>query len=149
MWEAPKVWTRTIEIEDGDATGIAAWTLTGTIENNAGTTSTNITGDENVGGFVSRQLVVAAWPVRQTEIGHSVADTAKLLCENLSKGGDGANGGTDFTYLNSLTNTLDSFAITSPSGVLNTTGDLWYNLDLANAVSNTTGTAIIILEETI
>lgn len=144
-----KVWTRTIEIEDGDTTGIAGWGLTGTIENNAGTTSTSITGDENVGGFVSRQLVVAAWTVRQTEIGHNVVDTAKLLCENLSKGGDGANGGTDFDYLNTLTNTLDSFAITSPSGVLNTTGDLWYNLDLANAVSNTTGTAIIILEETI
>ncbi len=145
----PKVWTRTIEIEDGDATGISGWGLTGTIENNAGTTSTSITGDENVGGFISRQLVVAAWTVRETEIGHNVVDTAKLLCENLSKGGDGANGGTDFSYLNSLTNTLDSFTITSPSGVLNTTGDLWFNLDLANAVSNTTGTAIIILEETI
>lgn len=145
----PKVWTRTIEIEDGDATGISAWTLVGTIANNAGTTSSSISGDENVGGFTSRQLVVAAWPVRQTEIGHNVVDTAKLLCENLSKGGDGANGGTDFTYLNSLTNTVDSFAITSPSGVLNTTGDLWYNLDVANAVSNTTGTAIIILEETV
>ncbi len=145
----PKVWTRTIEIEDGDATGISGWGLTGTIENNAGTTSTSITGDENVGGFISRQLVVAAWTVRETEIGHNVVDTAKLLCENLSKGGDGANGGTDFSYLNSLTNTLDSFTITSPSGVLNTTGDLWFNLDLANAVSNTTGTAIIILEETV
>ncbi len=144
-----KVWTRSIEIEDGDATGISAWTLIGNITNNAGTTSTSISGDENVGGFVSRQLVVAAWPVRQTEIGHSVADTGKLLCENLSKGGAGSNGGTDFSYVNSLTNTLDSFAITSPSGVLNTTGDLWYNLDLANAVSNTTGTAIIILEETV
>jgi hypothetical protein len=145
----PKVWTRTIDIEDGDATGIAAWTLNGTIENNAGTTSTNISGDENVGGFVSRQLVVAAWPVRQTEIGHSVVDTTKLLCENLSKGGDGTNGGTDFTYLNTLTDTVDSFTITQPSGVLNSTGNLWYNLDLANAVSNTTGTAIIILEETV
>lgn len=145
----PKIWTRTINIEDGDATGIAAWTLTGTIVNNAGTTSSSITGNENVGGFVSRQLIVAPWIVRQTEIGHSVVDTTKLLCENLSKGGAGANGGTDFFYLNSLTNTLDSFAITSPSGVLNTTGDLWYNLDLANAVSNTTGTAIIILEETV
>jgi len=144
-----KVWTRTIDIVDGDATGIAAWTLTGTIENNAGTTSTNISGDENVGGFVSRQMVVAAWPVRETEINHTVADTTKLVCENLSKGGAGPNGGTIFSFLNSLTNTADSFAITTPSGVLNTSGDIWYNLDLANAVSNTTGTAIIILEETV
>lgn len=145
----PKVWTRNLDIQDGDATGTAPWFLNTNIQNRAGLTSNSISGNENVGGFISRQLVVGAWPVREVAIGHNVVDTSKLICENLSKGGAGPNGGTIFTFFNTLTNTTNGFTITQPSGTLNNTGNIWYNLDLPNAVSNTTGTAIIVLEEVV
>lgn len=142
-----KIWTRTIEIEDGDVTGIAPWILSTPIANRALISGTSITGDENVGGFISRTLTIAAWPAREAFIGHNVVSTAKLVVENLSKAGAGPNGGTIFSYLNTLTNTLDSYTITQPSGVLNPAGNVWYNLDQPNAVSNTTGSALVIVEE--
>jgi len=144
-----KIFTRTIEILDGDATGIAAWILNAPIVNNALISGTSISGDENVGGFVTRTIIVDAWLVRESFIGHNVVDTSKLIVENTSKGGDGPNGGTIFTFQNSLLNGLDKYTITQPSGVLNNTGNIWFNADQPNAVSNTAGTAAIIIEETV
>lgn len=81
----PKVWTRTIDISDDDAKGIAAWAFSSTPTNNANTPA-SITGSQNNGGFVSRTLVVpafAATVVLNTE----VVDFAKLQAGNFSPGG--------------------------------------------------------------
>jgi len=136
----PKVWTRSIRIDDNDSKGIGAWGFATVPTNNAGIPAV-ITGDQNVGGFEPRTLTVDAWPVRSTAIGTDVVDTAKLVCENLSKGGNGPNGGTFFLYQASTNDAVDRFTIVG--------NDYWYNCDLANAVSNTTGTAQVILEETV
>lgn len=143
-----KSWTRMILIEDGDASGIASWSFISVPTNRAGIPAT-IIGDQNVGGFLPRTITIAAWPNREVNIGTRVSDASKVFCENLSKGGDGANGGTDFTYSPNVDNELDMFTICDPSGVANVTGDLWFNKDQPNAVSNTGGTAQVIIWETV
>jgi len=142
-----KIFTRQISIIDSDAKGSAAWGFVGVApKNNAGLSAT-ITGNEVVGGFTSRTLTIAAWPNREVDLGTNVADVNKLTCENLSKGGSAPNGGTIYTYDSTITNEENEFTITSPSGIVNINGNLWYNKDQANAVSNTSGTAQIIIEE--
>lgn len=145
----PKVWTRLININDSAAKGTAPWGWSLTPAKNRAGLNASITGNEVVGGFTSRTLTIAAWPNREAVIGTSVSDTSKLSCENLSKGGDGPNGGTMFTFQSSINNALNTFTITTPSGVYNASGSIWYNCDQANAVSNTAGTAQVIIEEVV
>lgn len=145
----PAIWTRALQIHDNDAKGTYAWgAISGT--NLAGRITNAITGDANyiLGGFVERTLTIAAWTNREANIGTQVATTGNLVCENISKGGAGPNGGTMFLFQASIADAVDRFTITQPSGVYNATGNLWYNCDLNNALSNTTGTAEVILEET-
>jgi hypothetical protein len=146
----PTSWTRSLQIHDDDSKG------TGTFSSLVATSLSGIeqntinSGDKyTVGGFVERTLTIDSWPNRETNIGTQVSDTAKLECENLSKGGDGPNGGTVFTYDADTDNEVDKFTITEPTGVANPTGNLWYNKDEANAVSNTGGSAQVILEEVV
>ena len=72
----PKVFTRTIRIADNDAKGIGAWTFTATPTNNAGISAT-ITGDENLGGFVSRTLILPAF-AQTVDMNVDVVDNLKL-----------------------------------------------------------------------
>jgi len=145
----PKIWNRIIKITDGDAAGTGAWFWSGAAPVNRAGLSATISGNEVVGGFTSRTLTIPSWPNREADIGTSVASTAKLTCENLSKGGDGPNGGTIFSYQATTSNAADRYTITGPTGMENPTGWRWYNCDQANAVANTAGIAQVIVEEVV
>ncbi len=142
-----KTFTRTIIIHDFDTPGILPWSFVSTPKNRAGIEAT-IIGNQNVGGFLPRLITIAPWPNRECHITAKVSNSAKLVCENLTKGGGGPNGGMYFTYSESIINEPDKFTLTDPSGIANTNGNTWYNKDLSNAVINTSGTAQINIEET-
>ena len=72
-----KVFTRDIQIDDDDVSGITAWGWQTTAPTNNAGISATITGDENVGGFISRQLVLAAFGTA-VDLDTAVVDTAKL-----------------------------------------------------------------------
>jgi len=138
-------WTRSIQIHDDDTKGTQDWgAISGT--NLAGIETTAVTGDSQyvVGGFVFRTLTVAAWPNREASIGTQVLDVTKLCCTNLSKG---SSGSLNFTFKTSIVDGVDKYTITEPTGIYNAAGGLWYNCDLSNAVSNSSGTMQIELEE--
>ena len=136
-----KIKTRDIRITDNDQKGEGDWSFITTPTNNAGIPA-QISGKERVGGFVARTITIPAWPNREGNIGTVVVDTNKLICENLSKGGTAPNGGTIFTYKNNTANEENKYTITGSM-------DTWYNCDQNNAVSNTSGTAKVILEESV
>lgn len=142
-----KTWTRRMQVHDNDVKGtytfnsLVAANEAGMVQNTFGSGGSYI-----LGGFVLRTIVVAAFPAREGAIGTTVSDTSKLRCSNLSKGDSGS---LNFTYANALDNAVDTYAITGPAGVLNENGTLWYNADLANASSNSSGTMAIELEEVI
>jgi hypothetical protein len=72
-----KVWTRAIQIIDGDAAGTAVWGWqTSAPTNRAGIPAT-IIGSESVGGFTSRVLVLAPFAT-QTQLDTIVANSSKL-----------------------------------------------------------------------
>ena len=134
-----------MQIHDDDTKGTHAWgAILGT--NLAGIPTTTITGssDYTVGGFVFRTFFIAAYPNREGAIGTRVVDTAKLRCTNLSKG---SSGSLNFTFVGSVADQVDTYTITDPTLTYNANGNLWYNRDLANAVSNSTGLMQIELEE--
>ena len=72
-----KVWTRTIRIADADTNGTGAWTFSSVPVNNAGL-SASISGNEVVGGFVSRNIALPAF-ANNCNLGTQVAITAKLV----------------------------------------------------------------------
>jgi hypothetical protein len=143
----PKNYTRNLKIVDADANGSGAWTWTSSPPTNRAGLSALISGNEVVGGFLGRTVTIDAWPNRECNIGTRVADVSKLRCENLSKGGTAPHGGTYFTYSSDLTDEINKFTITGPSGTIANDGWLCYNKDLNNATSNTAGTAQVIIEE--
>ncbi len=144
---AGTVWTRRLNVHDDDAKGVFNFnslnvvSRSGVVQNtiNSGQTYT-------LGGFVFRTLTVPAFPNREASIGTHVVNTSKLRCTNLGKG---SSGSLNFTYKSTIENEVDRYTITSPSGVANPEGDIWYNNDLANASSNSTGTMRIELEEVV
>lgn len=134
-----KVWTRGLIVHDDDAKG--QFDFNGlVVENGSGLTNNDISGSVTytLGGFVLRNINVAAYPNRIAEVGTMVADTTKLRCSNLSKG---SSGSLNFTYQADDSNAVDRYTI------LNNT--IWYNCDAANATSNTSGLMIIELEEVV
>lgn len=138
-------WTRSLQIHDDNTKGTYAW---GAISatNLAGKVTTTITTGPNyvIGGFVFRTLTVAAWPNRETAIGTAVANTAKLQCTNLSKG---SSGSLNYIFEAQVADTVDKYTITQPSTVYNAQGNIFRNNDLANSISNTSGTLAVELEE--
>lgn len=144
---ARTVWTRRIAIHDDNVKGsysfnsLQAKGLSGLVQN-------TIAGGQNyvIGGFVFRKITVAAFPNREAGLGTEVSSVGKLRCTNLSKG---ASGTLNATYKSTMDNEVDKYTITGPSGVINPKGSLWYNLDAANATSNTSGTMQIEIEEVV
>lgn len=106
-----------------------------------------------VGGFAKRRLTIPAWPNREADIGCLVVATGSLVAEQLSKGGDGPGGGTIQTFSNAPgegntpTDTVDYFCISDGGDLVDSDGRFYYNKDLPNAESNTTGTAQVDIEE--
>jgi hypothetical protein len=71
-----KFFSRQILITDVDAKGIGDWTFS-TITNRAGIVA-NVSGTQNVGGFVSRQIPLPAF-MNSADLTTAVVDTSKLL----------------------------------------------------------------------
>lgn len=141
----PKVWTRTVQIHDNDAKGTAAWVY-GSVPTNKAGIAASISGNQVNGGFVLRTMTVSAWPNREGAIGTQVSNTAKLECSNLSKG---PSGSLDYTYSPTTADAANEYTVTQPTGVANPSGNLWYNKDLINALSNTLGFQQVELEEVV
>lgn len=144
---AKTVWTRGMNVHDNNAKGtftfnsLSAVSLSGITQNALGGSA-----DYVLGGFVFRTLTVPAFPNREVAIGAFVADVSKLRCTNLGKG---ASGSLNFAYQAAVSDVANKYTITSPTGVANAKGNLWYNCDAANASSNTAGTMKIELEEAV
>ena len=138
-------WTRSLAIADSDAKGTASFSGL-SITNLAGIEVTAISSGDSytVGGFVQRTITFAAWPNRESAIGTPVSDTSKLRVTNLSKGGSGS---LNTNFVASVGDAIDTYTITQPSATYNATGNTVYNRDLANAVSNTSGTMQFEVEE--
>ena len=138
-------WTRALAIADSDAKGAASFSGLSII-NLAGIEVTAISSGDSytVGGFVQRTITFAAWPNRESAIGTPVSDTSKLRVTNLSKGGSGS---LNTNFVASVGDAIDTYTITQPSATYNATGNTVYNRDLANAVSNTSGTMQFEVEE--
>lgn len=144
---AKTIWTRALKVHDDDAKGLFTFNslnavgLAGVAQN-----AVSGAGTYTLGGFVFRTLTVPAYPNREAAIGTQVTLAAKLRCTNLGKGDSGS---LNFTYQANMVNAVDKFTITGPTGVQNATGNLWFNLDGANATSNTGGTMKIEIEEVV
>lgn len=138
-------WTRSLAIADSDTKGSANFTGL-SITNLAGIEVTAITtGDVyTVGGFTQRTLAFAAYPNRESAIGTQVSDTSKLRVTNLSKG---SSGSLNTSFVSNVGDAADTYTITQPSATYNAAGNTLYNRDLANAVSNTSGTMQFEIEE--
>lgn len=142
---ARTVWTRALVVHDDDVKGTYTWgspsakSLSGQV-----TTTLTSGGTYVLGGFVMREFWVAGWPNREGAIGTHVSDTAKLRCTNQSKGQSGT---LNATYEAAIASNVGRYTITGPTKVFNPKGDLWYNNDTPNAVSNTSGAMAIELEE--
>jgi hypothetical protein len=138
-------WTRALAIADSDAKGVASFSGLSII-NLAGIEVTAISSGDSytVGGFVQRTISCAAYPNREAAIGTQVSDTSKLRVTNLSKG---SSGSLNTSFVSSVGDAVDTFTITQPSGTYNANGNTVYNRDLANAVSNTSGTMQFEVEE--
>ncbi len=142
-WEGTaKLKTRALLVLDVGQKGTADWYFDVTPPTNGAGIEAAISGEETVGGFTERTLTIDAWTNREVLIGTTVSDVTKLVCENLSKGGSAPNGGTIFTYRIDTDNSENQF--TTMGG-----DSLWYNCDQANAVSNTSGSAKILLREVV
>lgn len=152
----PTNWTRNLQITDNDTKGTGTFSTLVAV-NLAGKTQNVINSGASytVGGFVFRTLTVSTPFSRTTAIGTEVVDTSKLRCTNLSKG---SSGSLNFTF-KALTpgqapaggnDEVDRFTIIdSATGFYDPNGDTWYNLDSANANSNSTGGLQLELEELI
>jgi len=154
---------RNLRIADGDivvggqGSNTYAWNDSTTVSwvNRAEKETTTVTTGNafTVGGFDERTLTIPAYPNREADCSVLAVDTGNLTSENLSKGGAGPNGGTVFTFDNSPgsgtpDDETDKFCMTNGSDAVDDDGAFWYNKDLANAESNTSGTAQVIVEET-
>jgi len=142
------IYRATITIYDDTGNGVFDWeslVATGL----AGVEQNTITADDfddtyEIRGFIERTLTFAAWTNRERGIGKAVHTIGNVVVHNLSKGDD-----YELTLRTSVGDEIDTFTITDPSATYNANGNLLYNCDLANAVSNTSGTLQMTIEETI
>jgi len=155
------IWRRHFRIKLETSKGTYTWSnLKAT--NRALKVVTTITNDNGyiIGGFVRKTLIVPAWngQVEPIDIGVTVRDTTKLKCSNLSKG---ASGSENFIYHSYPNNTdvralilqpsfqplPNKYTLTNSVGMVVSNPTHWFNLDIQNASSNTTGELRIELEE--
>jgi hypothetical protein len=141
-------------VQGGQAANNYTWNGC-SVKNRALKEATTVTTNPNysLGGFEARTLTIPAWPNREADCSVFAVDTSKLASENLSKGGEGPNGGTIFTFDNSPgegntpDDEVDKFCMTNGSDIVDDDGAYWYNKDETNAISNISGTAQVIVEE--
>lgn len=135
----PKVWTRTIQIHDNDAKGIAAWAFVTPPTNNAGTAAT-IVGNQVNGGFVPRNVTFAAFS-QTALIGAEVVTYTKLTAGIFTATNQPSNRN---PVQGDVSNLADTYTVVALA--VNPTTVFWN--DAAAAASNSSGTAqLLALEE--
>ena len=152
-----ETYTRQLSIDDADSKQLATFNSVSLV-NLAGVVTTELTINPltlqyTVGGFIQRTVFVNAWTdgstpsQREASIGTEVRDTSKLLVTIGSSAGAFTN--TLATYTSPSNPATTNYAVTGPSGVLNsTTGNLIFVRDTLLASGNVTGTLPVIVEET-
>jgi|GEM_PF-1516769 len=128
----------TINVHDDNLKGIFDWQEISAV-NLAGREVTTINSSGStytLGGFLRRSLQIAAWTNRQTDLGVKVYDTSRLRCSNLS---EGESGSYNYSYQSTTDDTNNKYTILNDS--------VFYNCDLNNSVSNTTGLLTVEIEE--
>jgi hypothetical protein len=152
-----ETYTRQLRIDDADSKQLADFNSVSLV-NLAGVVTTELTINPlilqyTVGGFVQRTVFVNAWTdgstpsQREASIGTEVGDTSKLVVTIGSSAGAFTN--TLTTYTSPSNPATTNYAVTGPSGVLNsTTGNLIFVRDTLLASGNVTGTLPVIVEET-
>lgn len=131
-------WSRPVTIADTDTKGEFNW-LNPYAVGLSGLSTNVITGDSiyRIAGFVKRTITIPAWPERSAVIGTIVYDVSKLKCSNLSSGNSDSF---NWTYKSTTDPEALKYTITN--------SNTWYNCDVPNSVSNTTGTIQIEIQET-
>lgn len=153
-----ETYTRQLRIDDADSKQLANFNSISLV-NLAGVVTTEVTISPptlqyTVGGFIQRTVFVNAWTdgstpsQREASIGTEVRDTSKLLVTIGSSTGAFTN--TLTTYTSPSNPTTTNYAVTGPTGVLNSTaGNLIFVRDTLLASGNVTGTLPVSVEETI
>lgn len=130
---------------DGDEKGVFSWTVSALNLANVETESINPP-TYNIQGFTERTIEAHPQDLAGglAPLGVSVGNPSNINFENLSKGGSGRNGGTNFSYLALPEGTQLDFSFNEPNkftvcdflGVVNSNGDHVFNLDSVSRASN-------------
>jgi hypothetical protein len=136
-----------ITVKDSDTKGQFNWQVSAT--NLAGIVTNSISSNSSytLEGFQSRQIDCPPTSLGAglAFIGTTVSNTSNVSMENISEGGSGPNGGTNYSYQLyadglQLDNSYDidnHFAICNSNGITNSQGDYIFNLDKLNRSANT------------
>lgn len=138
-------YTLTVKEEDSKGT----FTFAFLAKNLAGVETTIISSSPNYSleGFAERTVYALPTDLAAglISVGTQISNPNNLLVENVSEGGDGANGGTYYTYkqlstgtqLDNLINFNNQFTVCDENGVVNPAGSYLFNLDKNNRSANT------------
>lgn len=137
----------TITVKDLDQKGTFTWSVVAYNLANIKTETITTNPNYTLAGFSERTIFSDpnSLGAGLASIGTSVVNGNNVSIENLSKGGGGSNGGTDFSYQSYANGTqLDSsydvenkFAVCDSNGIVNSNGDHIFNLDKLNRAANT------------
>ena len=132
-------------VTDGDEKGVFSWSVSAFNLANVETTSINPP-TYNIQGFTERTIEAHPQDLAAglAPLGVSVGNPSNINFENLSKGGSGPNGGTNFSYLPLANGTQLDFSFDEPNkftvcdsgGVVNPNGDHVFNLDSVSRAAN-------------
>ena len=130
---------------DGEGKGVFSWQVSADNLANLETTSINPP-TYNIQGFTQRTIEAHPQDLAAglAPLGVSAGNPSNINFENLSKGGSGQNGGTNFSYLALADGTQLDFSFNEPnkftvcdsSGVVNSNGDHVFNLDSVSRAAN-------------
>lgn len=95
-------------------------------------------------GFVKRTVSVAPWPNRKAYIGVVISNVNNLRCSNLSKDEQDSF---NFNFKLDKINEIDKYTIVDDNENIDIQGRYFYNCDLENSISNTTGLMLIEIQE--
>lgn len=132
-------------VTDGDQKGVFSWAVSAFNLANIETTSINPP-TYNIQGFTERTIEAHPQDLAAglAPLGVSVGTPNNINFENLSKGGNGPNGGTNFNYLaiadgtqlDFSFNEVNKFTVCDANGIVDSNGDHVFNLDSVSRAAN-------------
>jgi len=131
--------TASLGVHDNDTKGTYQWQSLSAV-NMAGKTTNIITGDDNytLGGFVERDMYFDP-QANEKSMGVNVSDSAKVVAVDKDL--------IAMTFFGDLNDHVRGYSFTSPSGVINNTGNILYWNDVSEVQNNTTGLSFIRIRE--